>query len=79
MCAALIVGVVAALLACLILGGGVWWLYRYEPGLTGIITWQVLAITGVAVLLFGLVITSLCSYISVSRFLRMRARDLYKI
>ena len=73
------VGVLAALLACLFLGGGVWWLCQYEPALMGIITWQVLAVTGVAVLLFGLVITSLCSYISVSRFLRMRARDLYNI
>jgi len=70
---------VAALLACLVLGGGVWWLFRYEPGLRGIITWQVLAVTGVAVVLFGLVITLLCSYISVNRFLRMRAHDLYKI
>ena len=75
----MIVGIVAALLACGVLGFGVWWLYRYEPNLTGIITWQVLAITGAAVLLFGLIITLLCSYISVNRFLRMRARDLYKI
>ena len=75
----MVVGLVAALLACLVLGGGVWWLFRYEPGLRGIITWQVLAVTGVAVVLFGLVITLLCSYISVNRFLRMRAHDLYKI
>ena len=75
----MIVGVVAALLACAVLGFGIWWLYRSEPNLTGIITWQVLAITGAAVLLFGLIITMLCSYISVNRFLRMRARDLYKI
>lgn len=74
----MVVGIVAALLACLVLGFGIWWLYRYEPNLTGIITWQVLAITGAAVFLFGLIITSLCSYISVSRFLKMRAGDLYK-
>ena len=75
----LIVGLVAALLACLILGGGVWTLYRYEPHLTTIITWQVLAVTAVAVFLFGMLITLLCSYISVNRFLRMRASELYKI
>lgn len=69
----------AALLACIVLGAGVWSLYQYEPNLTFIITWQVLAATGIAVLLFGLVITSLCSYISVNRFLRMRAQELYKI
>ena len=75
----LIVGIVAALLACAVLGGGVWSLFKYEPDLSSIITWQVLVITGIAVFLFGLIITSLCSYISVNRFLRMRAKDLYKI
>ena len=75
----LAVGILAALLACLVLGFGIWWLYKYEPNLMDIITWQVLAVTGAAVFLFGLIITSLCSYISVNRFLRMRAHDLYKI
>jgi len=75
----LLVGLVAALLACLVLGGAVWMLFQYEPNLKTIITWQVLALTAVAVVLFGLIITSLCSYISVNRFLRMRAKDLYKI
>ena len=73
------VGIVAAILACAVLGGVVWLLYQYEPNLTTIITWEVLAATGIAVLLFGLVISLLCSYISVNRFLRMRARELYKI
>ena len=76
---ALLIGLVAAMLACAVLGGSTWMLYKYEPALTGIITWQVLAITGGAVFLFGLFITALCSCISVNRFLRMRARDLYKI
>ena len=74
-----LVGIVAALLACLVLGGGVWSLYRYEPHVADIITWQVLVVTCAAVFLFGIVITLLCSYISVNHFLRMRARDLYKI
>ncbi|MBQ8487213.1 MAG: permease-like cell division protein FtsX [Prevotella sp.] len=73
----LVVGLLAAFLACLVLGVGVWMLCQYEPNLTTIITWQVLAATGVAVVLFGLLITSLCSYISVNRFLRMRAQELY--
>lgn len=75
----LVVGLLAAFLACLVLGVGVWMLCQYEPNLTTIITWQVLAATGVAVVLFGLLITSLCSYISVNRFLRMRAQELYGI
>ena len=76
---AFVVGVVAAVMACAILGGGVWTLYQYEPRLMTIITWEVLIATAVAVLLFGLTITLLCSYISVNRFLRMRAQELYKI
>jgi cell division transport system permease protein len=75
----LIVGLVAALLACGVLGGAVWSLFQYEPNLSTIITWQVLALTAAAIVIFGLFITLLCSYISVSRFLKMRARDLYKI
>ena len=76
---ALLVGLVAAFLACVVLGGSVGMLYQYEPALTEIITWQVLAVTGVSVFVFGLFITLFCSYISVNRFLRMRARELYKI
>lgn len=72
-------GVVAALLACVLLGGGVYALYNYEPGLLAIITWRELTATGVAVLLFGIVITALCSYFSVNKFLRMTAGELYKI
>ena len=75
----LAVGLIAALLACMVLGAAVWTLYQYEPNLTTIITWQVLALTAAAVLLFGLIITSLCAYISVNRFLKMRASELYKI
>ena len=75
----LTVGVLAALLACIVLGSGVWSLFQYEPNLKTIITWEVLAVTAVAVFLFGLIITALCSYISVNRFLHMRARELYKI
>ena len=44
-----------------------------------IITWEVLAITGCAVLLFGICITAICAYVSVNSFLRMKAGELYKI
>lgn len=76
---AITIGVVAALLACGVLGGGVYALYTYEPGLMTIIAWRELAITGVSVLAFGIVITAFCSYLSVNRFLKMTAGELYKI
>jgi len=54
-------------------------LYYYEPNIISIITWRELTITAVAVLLFGIIITAACSYISVNKFLRMSAGELYKI
>lgn len=76
---ALIVGLLASLFACLILGGGVYALYSYEPNILMIISWDELAITAAAVFFFGIAITLLCSYISVNKFLKMSAGELYKI
>ena len=75
----LLVGIIAALLAICVLGGCVYALYTYEPNILNIITWRELAITAVAVLLFGIIITAVCSWISVNKFLRMTAGELYKI
>ena len=76
---ALLVGVIAALIAIAVLGACVYGLYYYEPNMLAIITWRELAITAVAVMLFGIFITVACSYISVNKFLRMSAGELYKI
>ena len=73
------VGILAALLAVIVLGFCVYGLYRFEPHIMTVITWRELTITGVSVLLFGIIITAICSWISVNRFLRMTAGDLYKI
>ena len=76
---ALQVGVVAALIAIAVLGGLFYGLYYYEPNIVTVISWRELAITAGAVLLFGIIITAACSYISVNKFLRMSAGELYKI
>lgn len=76
---AIIVGVVASVLACAALGGCVYLLYNYEPGLEHVLTWRELAVTGTSVFFFGIVITAFCSYVSVNKFLKMTAGDLYKI
>lgn len=73
------IGVVAALLAIGILGGCIYALSRYEEGLFNVVTWDVLAVTGGSILLFGVLITALCAGISVNKFLRMKAGELYKI
>lgn len=72
-------GLLAAVIADLVLAGGVYALYTYEPDVVVVLTWQVLAVTGGAVLLFGILITLFCSWLSVNKFLRMKAGDLYKI
>ncbi|MBR3123707.1 MAG: permease-like cell division protein FtsX [Prevotella sp.] len=72
-------GVLAALIACAVLGGFVYALYRYEPEIEMVLGWQELAITAGAVLLFGLLITAVCAHISVNKFLRMKAGELYRI
>ena len=76
---AIMVGIIAAVLAIAVLGFGVYALYTFEPNILNIITWQELVITAVAVLLFGLIITLLCTWISVNKFLKMTAGDLYRI
>ena len=72
-------GLIAAVLADAVLAAGVYMLYNYENEIMVVVTPQVLIITGVSVVLFGLIITTVCSCLSVNRFLRMKAGDLYKI
>lgn len=75
----LLIGLFAAVLADAVLAGAVYMLYRYQSGLLGVVTWEVLAATGSVVLVFGLFLTWLCTMISVNKFLRMKAGQLYKI
>lgn len=71
-------GLTAAVVAMAALGGGVYALYRYEPGVMVVVTWQVMGVTAAVVTVFGVMITTLCSWLSVNRFLRMKAGDLYR-
>ena len=73
------VGIIAAILAICVLGAGVYGLYMTQPGIEDVVTWQVLAITAGCVLLFGIIITALCAWLAVNKFLRMKAGELYKI
>lgn len=72
-------GLLSAMIALVVLGGGIYLLYYYEPEMMKFINWQVLAFTAGTVLVFGLLITTLCAWFSVNKFLRMKAGDLYKI
>ncbi len=76
---AVVVGLIAALVAIAVLGTCLYALYSYEPGILTVVTWEVVAITAISVFLFGIIITAICSSLSVNKFLKMKAGDLYKI
>ena len=73
------VGIVAALLAVIVLGCFVYALYTYEPEILTVVTPEVMVITALAVFLFGIIITAICASLSVNKFLKMKAGELYKI
>lgn len=76
---ALVEGLVAAIVANAILAGAVYALYTFEADIVVVVDYVVLAITGGSVLFCGLFLTTFCTYLSVNKFLRMKAGDLYKI
>lgn len=76
---AVLEGLVSALLAIAVLGVGICFLYDYEPDITKVLSWDALVITAFVMLAFGVIIATFCSWLSVNKFLRMKAGDLYKI
>ena len=73
------VGVLAALMADALLMGMAYMLVKYEPQLVEIITPATLLAVMGSVFVFGVVITSMCAYISINKYLRMKASALYYI
>lgn len=73
------VGVVSAVVSDVMLCGAAAMLLDYQPELAGIVTPRLLAAVSLFVLLCGVIITFLCSYFSINRYLRMKAGDLYYI
>ena len=73
------IGVLAGIMADAILLGMAYMLVKYEPQLIEIITPNTLLIVMASVFVFGLAITFLCAYISINKYLRMKASALYYI
>ena len=73
------IGVLAGIMADALLLGMAYMLVKYEPQLIEIITPNTLLIVMASVLVFGLAITFLCAYISINKYLRMKASALYYI
>ncbi len=72
-------GVLAGMLADAILMGTANRAVTYEQELIQVITPEVMLIVCGSVLVFGIVITWLCAYISMNKYLRMKANTLYYI
>ena len=73
------IGVLAGIMADALLTGMAYMLVKYEPQLIEIITPHTLLIVMASVFIFGLAITSLCAYVSINKYLRMKASALYYI
>lgn len=72
-------GVLAAVIADIILWGGTYWLLNFEPDLAEVLTLNVMLIVSISVLAFGILITLLCAYLSINKYLKMKASALYYI
>ena len=73
------IGILAGVLADTCLMGMAVMLVKYEPQLIEIITPQTMLTVMSSVLAFGILITWLCAYISMNKYLRMKANALYYI
>ena len=74
-----VMGIVSSAIACILLYLGITWLQNYEPDIQEIIDYKVMAIDFASVIVFGLLITFLCTYISLNKYLKMSSNDLYHI
>lgn len=73
------IGITSGILANGMIAAGIYFLLRYEPQISYLFTIPTLSIVAASVMVFGILITIFCAYISINRFLRMKAGDLYYI
>lgn len=74
-----VMGIISAVAADGLLLFGVKWLEKYEPQISLVVDWKVLAIVGISVFVFGLLITLFCILISLNKYLKMSTNKLYYI
>ena len=73
------IGFIAGIIANSILGFAIYMIQQRSPEVAMLLPTNGLAIIGAAVIAFGITICTLCAFLSVNRFLRMRNNDLYFI
>ncbi len=71
------IGIISAILADSILLGAIHWAFKYDGAIRQYVPFTNIGIMAACVLLFGLVITVLCTYISVTHYLNLRESSLH--
>ena len=72
-------GIISAILADALIIGGLYWLHNFEPQIHAVIDLKVIAIVSASVFLFGIIITFLCTYFSLNKYLKMSSNELYYV
>lgn len=73
------IGILAAAMANALLISMSYMLVNYEPGLLELITPEIMLCVMGAVFISGILIATLCAYISINKYLKMKAGDLYRL
>lgn len=75
----LTLGVISAIFADGVIIGGLYWLRNFEPNIDTIIDLNAVLIVSGCVLVFGILITCLCTLFSLNKYLKMRSNELYYV
>ncbi len=71
------IGLTAAVLADALLIGGVYWALQKDAYITTIVDTNIIVIMAASVLVAGLLLTFVCTWLSVGHFLRMKENEMY--
>ena len=72
-------GIVSAILAAGLIISSLFWLRNFEPQIMTVVNLEVVLLVSVSVFLFGILITFLCTFFSLNKYLRMSSNALYYI
>ena len=71
------IGILSGAVANAILTASAYTAVKYEPELLAIVSPKSIMIVAAAVMVFGMIITTLCAYISINKYLHMKISELY--